>query len=170
MCQNSAPIATQARTTFDGEHYALTDAPLEPKPVGPLPLLVGGGGEKRTLRIAAEHAQEWNAWSTPDVFAHKSAVLDRHCADVGRDPAEIRRSTQALLFLSDDEAWLARHRDSDAIRAAIVGTPAEITEIVGRYRDAGVDELIVPDFTLGTGQRRLDTLDRFNEEIAVHFR
>ena len=51
-----------------------------------------------------------------------------------------------------------------------MGTPAEITDIVGRYRDAGVDELIVPDFTLGTGQRRLDTLDRFNEEIAVHFR
>jgi F420-dependent oxidoreductase-like protein len=169
-CAIVRSLTTQARTTFHGEHYALTDAPLEPKPVGPLPLLVGGGGEKRTLRIAAEHAQEWNAWSTPDVFAHKSAVLDRHCADVGRDPAEIRRSTQALLFLSDDEAWLARHRDSDAIRAAIVGTPAEITDIVGRYRDAGVDELIVPDFTLGTGQRRLDTLDRFNEEIAVHFR
>ena len=108
-CAIVRSLTTQERTTFHGEHYALTDAPLEPKPVGPLPLLVGGGGEKRTLRIAAEHAQEWNAWSTPDVFAHKSAVLDRHCADVGRDPAEIRRSTQALLFLSDDEAWLSRH-------------------------------------------------------------
>lgn len=163
-------LTTQERTTFHGEHYRITDGPLEPKPVGPLPLLVGGGGEKRTLRIAAEHAQEWNAWSTPEVFAHKSAVLDRHCEDLGRDPGEIRRSTQALLFLSDDEDWLARHRGSDAVRAAIVGTPAEITEIVGRYRDAGVDELIVPDFTLGTGQRRLDTLDRFREEVAVHFR
>jgi len=169
-CAIVRSLTTQVRTTFPGEHYTLTDAPLEPKPVGPLPLLVGGGGEKRTLRIAAEHAQEWNAWSTPDVFAHKSAVLDRHCADVGRDPAEVRRSTQALLFLSDDESWLARHRDRGATRAAIVGTLAEVTDIVGRYRDAGVDELIVPDFTLGTGQRRLDTLDRFNEEIAVHFR
>ena len=97
-------------------------------------------------------------------------MLDRHCEDVGRDPGEIRRSTQALLFLSDDEDWLARHRGSDTVRAAIVGTPAEITEIVARYRDAGVDELIVPDFTLGTGQRRLDTLDRFREEVAIHFR
>jgi F420-dependent oxidoreductase-like protein len=162
-------LTTQQRTTFHGEHYRVTDAPLEPKPVGPLPLLVGGGGEKRTLRIAAEHAQEWNVWSTPEVFAHKSAVLDRHCEDVGRDPAEIRRSTQALLFLSDDEGYLAKIRERDIGRAAIVGTPAEVVDVVGAYRDAGVDELIVPDFTLGTGERRTETLDRFREEVASHF-
>jgi len=162
-------LTTQDRTTFHGEHYSLTDAPLEPKPVGPLPLLVGGGGEKRTLRIAAEHAQEWNVWSTPDVFAHKSAVLDRHCEEVGRDPSEIRRSTQALLFLSDDEGFLAKIRERDIGRAAIVGTPAEVVDVVGRYRDAGVDELIVPDFTLGTGERRTETLVRFREEVASHF-
>lgn len=169
-CAIVRSLTTQERTTFHGEHYQLTDAPLEPKPAGPLPLLVGGGGEKRTLRIAAEHAQEWNVWSTPEVFAHKSAVLDRHCADLGRDPAEIRRSTQALLFLSDDESYLARFRDSDIGRSAIVGTPAEVVDIVGAYRDAGVDELIVPDFTLGTGERRTETLVRFNEEVAAHFR
>jgi len=169
-CAIVRSLTTQARTTFHGQHYDLTDAPLEPKPVGPLPLLVGGGGEKRTLRIAAEHAQEWNVWSTPEVFAHKSAVLDRHCEDLGRDPTEIRRSTQALLFLSDDESYLARFRDSDIGRSAIVGTPAEVVDIVGGYRDAGVDELIVPDFTLGTGERRTETLTRFHEEVAAHFR
>lgn len=168
-CAVVRSLTTQERTTFHGQHYRLTDAPMEPKPVGPLPLLVGGGGERRTLRIAAEHAQEWNVWSTPDVFAHKSGVLDRHCRDIGRDPAEIRRSTQALLFLSDDEAWLARVRERDIGRAAIVGTPAEVVDVVGAYRDAGVDELIVPDFTLGSGARRLDTLDRFKEEVAIHF-
>jgi len=169
-CAIVRSLTTEARTTFHGRHYTLTDAPMEPKPVGPLPLLVGGGGEKRTLRIAAEHAQEWNVWSTPEVFAHKSAVLDRHCEDLGRDPAEIRRSTQALLFLSDDESFLARIRERDIGRAAIVGTPAEVVEVVGRYRDAGVDELIVPDFTLGTGERRTETLARFREEVASHFR
>ncbi|MFP5320719.1 MAG: LLM class F420-dependent oxidoreductase, partial [Acidimicrobiia bacterium] len=127
------------------------------------------GGEKRTLRIAAEHAQEWNVWSTPDVFAHKSAVLDRHCADVGRDPSEIRRSTQALLFLSDDEGYLASMRERELPMPTIIGTPAEVVEVVGAYRDAGVDELIVPDFTLGTGERRTETLDRFREEVASHF-
>lgn len=168
-CAIVRSLTTQERTTFHGQHYQLTDAPMEPKPVGPLPLLVGGGGERRTLRIAAEHAQEWNVWSTPEVFAHKSGVLDRHCHELGRDPAEIRRSTQALLFLSDDQAWLDRIRERDIGRAAIVGTPEEVVEIVGAYRDAGVDELIVPDFTLGSGTRRLDTLDRFKEEVAIHF-
>ena len=168
-CAIVRSLTTRERTTFHGEHYRLTDAPLEPKPVGPLPLLVGGGGEKRTLRIAAEHAQEWNVWSTPQVFTHKSAVLDRHCHDIGRDPAEIRRSTQALLFLSEDESYLRRIREGDVGRAAIVGTPSEVVDIVGDYRDAGVDELIVPDFTLGAGTRRSDTLDLFKEQVAVHF-
>lgn len=168
-CAIVRSLTTEARTTFDGEHYQLTDAPMEPKPVGPLPLLVGGGGEKRTLRIAAEHAQEWNVWSTPETFAHKSSVLDGHCEDLGRDPGEIRRSTQALLFLSDDEAFLTRIRERDIGRASIVGTPAEVVDIVGAYRDAGVDELIVPDFTLGTGNRRTEILDRFHEEVAIHF-
>ena len=168
-CAVVRSLTTQERTTFHGRHYRLTDAPMEPKPVGPLPLLVGGGGERRTLRIAAEHAQEWNVWSTPEVFAHKSAVLDRHCEDLGRDPSEIRRSTQALLLLSDDESFLTRMRDRDLGRSAIIGTPSEVVDIVARYRDAGVDELIVPDFTLGTGDRRTETLDRFREDVASHF-
>jgi F420-dependent oxidoreductase-like protein len=168
-CAIVRSLATEERTTFEGEHYRLTDAPMEPKPVGAFPLLVGGGGERRTLRIAAEHAQEWNVWSTPDVFAHKSGVLDGHCQDLGRDPAQIRRSTQALLFLSDDESYLTRIRETDIGRAAIIGTPSEVVDIVGAYRDAGVDELIVPDFTIGTGSRRTDTLDRFKEEVAIHF-
>lgn len=168
-CAIVRSLSTQERTTFHGEHYHLTDAPMEPKPVGPLPLLVGGGGEKRTLRIAAEHAQEWNVWSTPDVFAHKSGVLDGHCRDLGRDPAEIRRSTQALLFLSDDQAFLDRMRGMDMPMPTLIGTPSELVDVVGAYRDAGVDELIVPDFTIGTGSQRTDILDRFKEEVAIHF-
>jgi F420-dependent oxidoreductase-like protein len=168
-CAIVRSLATQERTTFHGEHYQLTDAPMEPKPVGPFPLLVGGGGEKRTLRIAAEHAQEWNVWSTPEVFAHKSGVLDGHCHDIGRDPSEIHRSTQALLFLSDDQEYLARMRDMDMPMPTLVGTPSEVVDIVGAYRDAGVDELIVPDFTIGHGTRRTDTLDLFKEEVAIHF-
>ena len=168
-CAIVRSLSTEERTTFHGEHYHLTDAPMEPKPVGPLPLLVGGGGEKRTLRIAAEHAQEWNVWSTPEVFAHKSGVLDGHCRDLDRDPSEIHRSTQALLFLSDDQAFLDRMRGRDMPMPTLVGTPSELVDVVGAYRDAGVDELIVPDFTIGTGTRRTDILDRFKEEVAIHF-
>lgn len=170
-CAVVKSLLTQERTTFDGDHYQLRDAPLEPKGAnGPVPLLVGGGGEKVTLRIAAQHADEWNVWGTPEVLAHKGAVLDRHCDDVGRDPATIERSAQALLFLSDDETWLARHRADAGGRASMVGTPAELVDVVGAYVEAGVDELIVPDFTLGSLSRAKDTYDRFLTEVAPSFR
>lgn len=168
-CAVIRSLRDEERTTFAGEHYRLTDAPLEPKPVGPLPLLIGGGGEQRTLRIAARYAEEWNVWSDPERFAQKSAVLDQRCDEVGRDPSTIRRSTQALLFLSDDQEFLARMRGHDIGRPAIVGDSAEVTDIVGRFRDAGVDELIVPDFTLRTGEQRREVLEKFKDEVAVHF-
>ena len=83
------------------------------------------------MRTAAKHADEWNIWSTPEVLAQKREVLHRHCADLGRDPAEIAVSTQALLFLSTDEAWLKEKREGDAARQSVVGTPAEVVDILG---------------------------------------
>jgi F420-dependent oxidoreductase-like protein len=165
-CEVLHGLLRTPRTTFDGRYYRLAEAPNQPAPVQErLPILIGGGGEKRTMRIAARWADEWNAWSTPEVLAHKVGVLRRHCSDLGRDPAEISVSTQALLFLSTDEAWLAERRGN-----GIVGTPAEVTEIVAAYRDAGCDELIIPDFTLGPMARRKDTCDLFLSEVAAHFR
>jgi F420-dependent oxidoreductase-like protein len=159
------------RTTFNGTYFDVNDAPNQPAPVQErIPVLIGGSGEKRTMRIAARYADEWNAWTTPEVLAHKVGVLHKHCSDLGRDPAEIRVSTQALLFLSTDEAWLAEKRDSDAGRAAVVGNPAEVTEIIGRFAEAGADEFIVPDFTLGPMPRRKETCDLFIEEVAKSFR
>jgi F420-dependent oxidoreductase-like protein len=170
-CQVVLGLLRQPRTTVEGGHYHVVDAPNDPKPVqDPLPLLVGGGGERRTLRIAARYADEWNTWGTPDVLRHKIGVLERHCGDLGRDPSSIRRSAQALLFLSEDEGWLGRFRGTDLGRAAIVGTPDEVAGVVQGYADAGVDELIVPDFTLGPPARRADTLDLFMERVAPSFR
>ena len=152
-------------------HYRLVDAPCDPKPVqAHLPLLVGGGGEKRTLRIAAQYADEWNVWGTAEVVAQKSEVLARHCEDVGRDPSTITRSTQALLFLSEDTTWLDGKREQDPGRAAIIGTPDEVVEIVAGYRDVGVDELIVPDWTMGPVARTKDTYDLFIERVASALR
>jgi alkanesulfonate monooxygenase SsuD/methylene tetrahydromethanopterin reductase-like flavin-dependent oxidoreductase (luciferase family) len=132
-----------------------------------LPLLIGGGGEKRTMRIAARYADEWNFWSTPDVLAGKVRVLHDHCRALGRDPTELRVSTQALLFMSTDPAWVDGHRTTAPGRA-IVGTPSEVSEIVGRYRDAGADELIVPDTTLGPLVSAKETCDLFMAEVAAH--
>ena len=170
-CAVVKSLLNEDRTTFDGEHYRLRDAPLEPKGAdGPVPLLVGGGGEKVTLRIAARYADEWNVWGTPETLSHKGAVLERHCEDVDRDPTTIARSAQALLFLSDDESWLAERRSSAPAMATMIGTPSELVDVVGAYADAGVDELIVPDFTLGPPERAKDTYDRFITEVAPSFR
>jgi F420-dependent oxidoreductase-like protein len=169
-CELITSLLRDPTTTFHGRHYQLTDAPCDPKPVnGRLPLLVGGRGERRTMLIAARFADEWNSWATAETFRHKSAVLDRHCESIGRDPATIARSTQALLYLSTDEGWLDRHRGRDSARPRLVGTPAEVTDQVGEYERAGVDELIVPDWTLGPAGRARDTLELFRSEVAVHF-
>jgi F420-dependent oxidoreductase-like protein len=160
-----------ARTTFAGTFFSVTDAPNQPAPVQDrLPIMVGGAGERRTMRMAARYGDRWNSWATPDVLDARMRVLHERCEEIGRDSREISVSTQALLFLSTDESWLARQRENQAGQAAIVGTPAEMVEIVGRFQEAGADELIIPDFTLGSGPRRLETCDLFIEEVARHFR
>jgi alkanesulfonate monooxygenase SsuD/methylene tetrahydromethanopterin reductase-like flavin-dependent oxidoreductase (luciferase family) len=154
-------------TTFSGKYYQLERAPLEPKPIQqPLPLLIGGGGERVTLRIAARYADEWNVWGDVATLRHKMAILDRHCRDAGRPPKAIQRSAVALLVLSDDPAVLQRFRSGAGGRPMIVGTAEEVRKIVAEYAAAGVDELIIPDFNLGPRERKLPILDRFIREVA----
>lgn len=70
-------------------------AKLNPAPTRDIPMLIGGGGEKKTLRLVAQHATIWHSYGDTDTFLRKSSVLDRHCVDIGRDPAEIVRGTAA---------------------------------------------------------------------------
>ncbi len=169
-CEVITGLLSDGRTTFAGEHYRLTDAPNEPHPVqSPMPILVGGGGEKRTMRIAARYADEWNTWGEPDHMRQKIGVLRQRLEEIDRDPATMRCSANALLFLSDDEDWLAGKRAA-GIDRAIFGTPSQLSEVTAAYADAGVDEFIIPDFNLGRGARRLDTYDRFLAEVAAPFR
>jgi len=65
---------------------------LSPAPIGDLPLLIGGSGEKVTLKLTAQHADAWNSFGPPETFAHKNSVLDNWCAEIGRDPGEIERT------------------------------------------------------------------------------
>ena len=96
-------LLTQDRTTFAGEFFTLTDAQCEPKPAqARLPIWIGGGGEKVTLRIAAQHADGWNVpFIAPDAWAHKAKVLDEHCATVGRDPAEIVKTINVGMAFTE---------------------------------------------------------------------
>jgi F420-dependent oxidoreductase-like protein len=123
-CRVIRSLWTEPRTTFEGRHYRVTDAIAEPKPVQQPypPIWIGGSGRRRTLQITAEHADVWNsAGDGPEDFADLSRVLDEHCAAVGRDPAEIRRTVQ--------------------VRAGQVGDG--LLTKVEEYARAGADEAIV---------------------------
>lgn len=170
-CQVIRSLLTETRTTFEGTHYRLEDAPLDPKPVqARLPLLIGGGGEKRTLRIVARYADEWNVWGTPEILAQKGAVLDEHCRTEGRDPASVQRSAVALLFLSTDAAVLDKVRSMTIERPTVIGTPAEVRDQMAAYAAAGVDEFIVPGFTFRSAADREATLQLFIDEVAPALR
>jgi alkanesulfonate monooxygenase SsuD/methylene tetrahydromethanopterin reductase-like flavin-dependent oxidoreductase (luciferase family) len=97
-------MLSQPRTTLQGRHFSVTDAPCEPKPVqSPLPILVGTGGP-RMLRLTARFAQEWNTWGTPAGAGAVMKKLVAACEKEGRDPASLRKSVQALFVVTADEA------------------------------------------------------------------
>lgn len=166
-CQVIKALFTERRANFEGRYYRLEDAPLEPKPIqNPLPLMIGGGGEKVTLRIVARYADEWNVWGDVDRLRQKMGVLDDHCVAAGRDPATIQRSAAVLVYLSDDRELVKRIRVEPQARPSIAGTSSELADIVAEYLRAGVDELIVPDFHMEPGTAKTDFLDRFIEDVA----
>jgi F420-dependent oxidoreductase-like protein len=106
-CQVLIALLSQETTDFDGRFYHLKAARNEPKGTQRPhpPICIGGGGEKRTLRITAKYAQHWNfSNDTPEVFAHKRDVLFAHCADIGREAREITMSAQVALNAEDDLA------------------------------------------------------------------
>ncbi|MFI5910674.1 TIGR03560 family F420-dependent LLM class oxidoreductase [Dactylosporangium sp. NPDC051541] len=139
-------------TDFAGEYYQLAGAVCEPKPVqSPLPILIGGGGEKRMLGIVAKYADAWNTWGRPDLIAHKSAVLDSFCALSGRDPASIARTAQALVVVDGPVP--------DVAFPVIGGSVAVLRDALSEYQGIGLDELIVPDGLLGQGSDRLKAMD-----------
>lgn len=158
------------RTTLDGKHFRFTDAPCEPKPVqSPLPIMIGSKGP-RMMRLAAKYCDAWNAWGTPETCEANLAGLARACEREGRDIASIRKSTQALFFLVDEESTAAKLRERAPKDRSVIGSTAQIVDTIGKYRDQGFEEIIVPDFTLGnTAQERLDNYDRFRNEITSAF-
>ena len=142
---------TEETPTFTGEHYRIQDAHNLPRPLrGDIPILVGGGGEKRTLRLVAQYADACNVHGDPDMIRHKMAVIDRHCADVGRDPSEVRRTWGGTLFLTETaeeaagiEGLLRPAAGDEYDHNFIVGDEAVVVDKVAALIDAGIDDLIV---------------------------
>jgi F420-dependent oxidoreductase-like protein len=145
--------------TLDQPYYALREAQSFPRPPGgAVPLIVGGRGERRTLRIVAEHADEWNVTRvTVDEYAAKCRVLEQHCREVGRDPAAIRRSLMVPVITGrrpgDLDARLERSRavfprlpeDAAAWRAAgfLYGSPDDVRRDLASWHAAGIGRVML---------------------------
>jgi alkanesulfonate monooxygenase SsuD/methylene tetrahydromethanopterin reductase-like flavin-dependent oxidoreductase (luciferase family) len=183
-CHVMRSLFTERRSTYKGRFYQLNDAPLEPKAVQkPYPeLMIGGGGEKVTLRIVARHADRWNIWGGPKTAARKGAILDEHCAAVGRDPKAVTRSANMALMITDKKSdvdtlveFVGQRMGvhvADPRDTCLAGTPEQIREQLHQLRAAGVDLLFIPSMMRppqGFPPLRQD-LDRFMAEIAPAFR
>jgi alkanesulfonate monooxygenase SsuD/methylene tetrahydromethanopterin reductase-like flavin-dependent oxidoreductase (luciferase family) len=154
-CRILRALWTQERATVEGKHFRVTNALSEPKPLqDPMPLWVGGSGEKRTLRIVAEHADGWNTFfGSPDGYRHKLDVLAGHCADVGRDPQDIRKQVVVRAILDETEAGARERMEERAAAAGVepeqfrqgmfVGTPEQCVERFAPFRDMGVGDFLL---------------------------
>ena len=168
--------------TFEGEHYQLRNVTSFPKPVqSPLPVLIGGRGERRTLRIVARYGSEWNVVGVDlDEYRRLATVLEAHCAEAGRDPSEIRHTQMAAPVVGRDDAELKAHlarivekipalgeESADDTLAALrgrgwlVGSPAEIVEELGRREEAGITRTMLQHHA----NADFDTLDLIASEI-----
>jgi F420-dependent oxidoreductase-like protein len=159
-------LLTQETTDFEGEFFTLTDARCDPKPAqARLPLWIGGGGEKVTLRIAAQHADGWNIpFIPPDAYQHKVDVLHAHCERVGRDPAEITKSVNLTMAWTDEELQERFGGMAEWIRpSALTGSAQEMTDRLGAYADAGAEWVNIAL----RAPFELDTLERFAADVMA---
>jgi F420-dependent oxidoreductase-like protein len=180
-CEVIRSLWVERRSNFRGRYYQLSDAPLDPKPVQkPHPeLMIGGGGERVTLRIVAKHADHWNVWGGPQVLARKSAILEEHCAKVGRDPKNIARSVNMVLLITEKKNEIDALADSivrrlgsspaDARDTCLAGTPDQIREKLHQLRAAGGNTIFIPTLFRPPHELQPD-LDRLISEIAPGFR
>lgn len=157
-------LMTGERTSFAGNHYQLDMAEVSARPTreSGVPLVIGGGGEKRTLRLVAEYADEWNV--TPighDEYRHKNEVLSQHCADLGRDPSSITRSIMVGHIVGRDDAEIRKRAerlqeitgqqggDIDEMLATrrgrgwLIGTPSAVIEQIKAREEQGLERFML---------------------------
>ena len=146
-------LLTQPRTDFHGTYYQLNNAAMYPKPVqAHVPLWIGGRGEKRTLRIAARHADGWNVpYIGADEFAHKCGVLNEWCEREGRDPRTIERGVNLAFNMAPSAAAAAERtararqqwgaQAEERMAGVLTGGPQEAIAKLAQYAEAGASRL-----------------------------
>ncbi len=150
---------TDRPATFTGKHYSIRDAYCEPQPSPAIPLLIGGGGEQRTLALVARYADWWNFNSCPvEEYTHKVSVLKAHCERIGRDPAQIRLTYLGTVIMSEHAASGPQNPQ----KHRITGNAAGVIEEIGRFSEVGVTQFMLrmPD---------IKTAERFVAEVVPHF-
>lgn len=180
-------LRTDEAANYQGQFFQLRDALLLPRPQRPggPPLLIGGIGPRRTLPLVARYADIWNAnLLKPAAFSERSAHLDRLLLEVGRQPADIKRTVNIPVFCGRDRAEIERRvrgfrnygpfatmpldallDQLSAMLAAIAGTPEEIVEQIRAYEAAGVEEFIVQWVSTDDS----DGLNLLADEVLPHF-
>jgi alkanesulfonate monooxygenase SsuD/methylene tetrahydromethanopterin reductase-like flavin-dependent oxidoreductase (luciferase family) len=160
----------QAQVTFHGQYYHIEQAVCNPKPTPPPPLMIGGAGEKRMLRLIAQHADWWNLVGvSAETYARKLEILRQHCAEVGRNPAEIRKTWMGVVSIATTrrqaEAAMANY-PIWAEDTPIIGTPAQVISQLHHYTLLGVD-----CFIIGLADEPgLAGLELFIQEVIPYFR
>jgi len=163
--------------TFDfaGEHYRLAGSPALPKPVqdGGIPIIIGGKGRRRTPRLAARYAAEFNVpFHSAEANARLFAGVREACEEAGRDPASMVYSSALVLCVGKDEAEVARRAGAIGREVAelrehgVAGTPAEAVDVLGRYAEAGAERVYLQVLDLAD----LDHLDLVASEVASQLR
>jgi F420-dependent oxidoreductase-like protein len=160
---------TEPRATFHGRYFHVEDAILEPKPVQkPHPaVMIAGGGEQLTLRAVARLGDLCNVGGEPDIVKHKFDVLRRYCDAAGRDFNTIEKTHNNSWLLARDAAAVASKRERLSARGPLrgfVGTASEAIDLIGRYRDVGVDLLINSDY-----RNDMETHELMASEVMPHF-
>jgi F420-dependent oxidoreductase-like protein len=162
---------TEDEANFEGKYYSVAGAINRPKPLQDPhpPLWIAGGGEQLTLKVVARHGDYSNFGGSLETFVHKSEVLDRHCADVGRDPAEIIRSMGFTALVDPDEAALERAAGQAGRSVqevldspmSVIGSVDQIVAHLATFQDAGAGYFVpyFPDALWG------DSIERFATEV-----
>ncbi len=145
--QIARKLWTESPATFEGKYYRITDAYCHPQPDPQPPIMVGGDGEKLTLRVVAKHADWWNMnGSNPEMLIHKLNVLKSHCQAIGRNFEDITITWAGdLIAIAPTEAEARQQAEASPYNSphAIVGTPEQVAEKLRVYADLGVQHTML---------------------------